>query len=272
METALTELTPILLGLCVGFILSLTGAGGAILSVPLLVFGMHLTILEASPIGLLAVFLSAGIGALLGFREKILRYKAAGLMALFGTVLSPIGVFLAHQLPNQPLMLIFSVVLLYASSRILIQSYREFKGIAQAAVKPPPCVLDTNIGKLIWNVPCARSLAMAGSIAGFFSGLLGVGGGFVIVPALKTVTDLPQKSIVATSLGVLTLVSLSGVISAVVSGNMLWLIALPFSMGSLAGMLMGRFFAKKLAGPVLQILFAIFAFGVAILMAYKGFN
>ena len=65
----------ILLGGIVGFILALTGAGGAILSVPLLVFGMHLSIVQAAPIGLLAIFLSATIGAFLGFREKILRYK-----------------------------------------------------------------------------------------------------------------------------------------------------------------------------------------------------
>lgn len=266
------DLLPASLGFVVGFILSLTGAGGAILSVPLLVFGMGLTVLQASPIGLLAVTLSAGIGAILGLREKILRYKAATLMAIFGLILSPIGLWAAHQLPNKPLTLIFSGVLFYVSMKMMYQSYREAKGYQESNKKPPPCILDKSIGKLIWTVPCARSLAIAGAMAGFFSGLLGVGGGFIIVPSLKKVTDLPIKAIVATSLGVLTLVSLGGVINATIAGNMDWLIAIPFALGSLAGMFSGRLFAKRLAGPALQLIFAGFAFCVAIMMAYKAFH
>ena len=270
----LNELThqglPVALGFVVGFILSLTGAGGAILSVPLLVFGMGLTVTQAGPIGLLAVSISAGIGSILGLKEKILRYKAAGLMASFGLILSPIGLWLAHQLPNQPLLIIFSMVLFYTSIRMMYQSYCESKGIIQSHSKVVPCLLNQSIGKLIWTVPCARSLALAGSMAGFFSGLLGVGGGFIIVPSLKKVTDLPVMSIVATSLGVLTIVSLGGVINATVAGLMIWTIAIPFATGSLLGLMLGRATAKKLSGPTIQIIFAVFSFGVAIMMGIKA--
>jgi hypothetical protein len=265
-------LLPTTLGFAVGFILSLTGAGGAILSVPLLVFGMGLTVSQAGPIGLLAVSISAGIGSIFGFKERILRYKAAGLMALFGLVLSPIGLYIAHQVPNKPLTLIFSIVLFYSSGRMLIQSYRERKGIIDAHPKAVPCHLNHSIGKLIWTVPCARALAFAGAIAGFFSGLLGVGGGFIIVPALKKFTDLPVNSIVATSLGVLTLVSLGGVINSTFAGLMLWSIAIPFATGSLFGLMIGRTIAKRLAGPTIQYIFALFSFGVAILMGLKGLS
>ena len=70
------------LGAGVGLVLGLTGAGGAILSVPLLSFFLDLTVAQAAPIGLLAVFLSAGVGAILGLRAQILRYKAALLIAV----------------------------------------------------------------------------------------------------------------------------------------------------------------------------------------------
>jgi len=56
------------LGLVVGLILALTGAGGAILAVPLLLFVLHLNIAEAAPIALLAVGVSAALGALMGLR------------------------------------------------------------------------------------------------------------------------------------------------------------------------------------------------------------
>jgi uncharacterized membrane protein YfcA len=81
------------LGLIVGLLMGLTGAGGGILSVPLLVFILHLPVAEAAPISLSAIALSAGVGALLGLKNKILRYKAAGFMEIFGLILSPIGLW-----------------------------------------------------------------------------------------------------------------------------------------------------------------------------------
>lgn len=258
------------LGLIVGFILSLTGAGGAILSVPLLVFALHLTVAQAAPVGLLAVSLSAGVGALIALRAGILRYRAAGFMALFGLMTSPIGLWLASRVPNKPLTLLFSCVLFYVSVRMMIGARRELSGRPESPRKAPPCLLNASIGKLIWTVPCARSLAAAGATAGFFSGLLGVGGGFIIVPALRRVTDLPVNAIVATSLGVLTLVSSGSVAVAAVSGDMLWPIALPFAGGSLGGMLIGRLFARRIAGARIQQIFAVFAFGVGVSMLVRA--
>lgn len=233
---------------------------------------MHLTVAEAGPIGLLAVTLSAGIGAILGFRERILRYKAASLIAIFGLTLSPLGIWLANKIPNQPLSLIFSAVLSYVAIRMLIQSYKDIRGIHTKEVKRPPCLLNQSIGKLIWTVPCARSLAFAGAVAGFFSGLLGVGGGFIIVPALRKVTNLEIRSVVATSFGVLTLVSFGGVVVSTVSGNMNWIIAVPFAGGALLGMLIGRRFSKTISGPRLGQIFALFSLSIAVLMALKALH
>lgn len=233
---------------------------------------MHLTIAQAGPIGLLAVTVSAGAGAILGFREKILRYKAAGFIATFGLLLSPLGLLVASRIPNQPLSLIFSGVLSYVAIRMLIQAYRELNGIVIEEPKTQACILDQSIGKLTWTLPCARSLAIAGTIAGFLSGLLGVGGGFVIVPSLKKVTNLQMRSIVATSFGVLTIVSFGGVVVASINDNMNWIIAIPFASGSLLGMLIGSIFSKKISGPRLQQIFAVFALLTAGLMTLKAFE
>ena len=91
--------------------MGLTGAGGGILSVPLLVFVMHLPVAQAAPISLSAIALAAGVGALLGFKNKILRYKAAGLMAAFGLIFAPLGQWLAGKIPNSPLLIIFSLII-----------------------------------------------------------------------------------------------------------------------------------------------------------------
>ncbi|MFZ4379011.1 MAG: sulfite exporter TauE/SafE family protein [Polynucleobacter sp.] len=258
------------LGIFVGILMGLTGAGGGILSVPLLVFALHLSVAEAAPIALSAIALAAGVGALLGLKNHILRYKAAGFMAIFGLLLSPLGLWLAQHLPNNPLLILFSCTLFYVSTRLYMQARIEILGIKTVARKPPPCLVNPIHGKLDWNMPCARALLLSGGFAGFLSGLLGVGGGFVIVPALKRYTDLPVQSIVATSLGVLAIISGGGTIISMAAGNFDYLIAAPFSFGALGGLLLGRAFGKKLSGPRLQQIFAVLTFAVAVSLMLKG--
>ena len=260
------------LGLIVGLLMGITGAGGGILSVPLLVFVLHLPIAEAAPISLSAIALSAGVGALLGLRNKSLRYRAAGFMAIFGLLFSPIGLWVAQRVPNAPLLILFSCTLFFVSIRLLLQARREILQLPIKNRKLPPCLINPERGKLTWNIPCARSLMLSGGWAGFLSGLLGVGGGFVIVPALKRYTDLPVQSIVATSLGVLAIISSGGVIFSGISGNLDLALAAPFSLGALCGLLIGRAVGRKLSGSRLQQIFAILTLGVAISLTIKGIN
>ena len=258
------------LGILVGVLMGLTGAGGGILSVPLLVFFLGLPIAEAAPIALCAVALASSIGAILGLRNKILRYKAAGFMAIFGLALSPLGLWLAPQIPNGPLQIIFSLILLYVALRLLSQARNQINGTPEEIRKPPPCLMNPAIGKLQWTLPCARALMFAGSLAGFLSGLLGVGGGFIIVPALKRYTDLPVKSIVATSLGVLAIITGGGAIFSGVSGGLNIVVAAPFALAALGGLLLGMLLGKKLSGPHTQLIFSIFTLVIAIGLLTKG--
>lgn len=258
-----------ILGAIVGLILALTGAGGAILAVPLLLFGLHLGVAEAAPIGLLAVGLSAALGAILGLRARIVRYRAAGLMAAAGTVFSPAGLWLAHRLPNGPLSLIFAAVLAYVALRMFRQPTTSALRPVQGDQSAQPCQLNRGTGRFVWTAACTRALALAGAGAGFLSGLLGVGGGFVIVPALKKATNAPVQAIMATSLAVITLVSASGVISTVVAGRMNWQIGVPFAAGAMMGMLGGRLIGSRLSGHRLQQAFALVAGLIAIGMVAK---
>jgi uncharacterized membrane protein YfcA len=260
------------IGVFVGILMGLTGAGGGILSVPLLVFLLHLPISEAGPIALTAITISASVGAMIGLNAKMLRYKAAVFMALFGLLLSPLGLWIAQKAPNTPLLILFSLVLMYVSIRMLLQVRRIMSGKSMPIVKAPPCQLDLSIGKLIWTVPCARALMFAGASAGFLSGLLGVGGGFILVPALNKFTDLPMKSIVATSLGVLAIVSAGGAFISLASGTLNMGIAIPFSIGSLLGLLLGKFLEKKISGPRVQQIFAIFTLIIAVSLLIKALN
>lgn len=259
----------LLLGFAIGIILALTGAGGGILAVPALVFGTHASVAEAGPVGLLAVALAAALGAILGLRAGTVRYKAAMLVAGVGVLCSPIGLWLAQRTPNRPLAVVFAAVLLFVAYRIWQRACAPAVKAVDANRPPPPCRLSSK-GKFIWTAPCARALALSGVVAGGLSGLLGVGGGFVMIPALQRYTDLSMQSVVATSLAVIALVSASGVAVSAASGHLPWMVALPFSAGSVVGMAGGRMLASRLAGPRLQQGFALLSAGVAAAMLVKA--
>jgi uncharacterized membrane protein YfcA len=260
---------PFALGALVGLLLALTGAGGGILAVPLLVFALHLGVAEAAPIGLLAVGLAAAMSAALGLRDGIVRYRAAMLMGGLAMALAPFGVAAAQRVPNAPLTIAFAAVLLLSAWRMW---QRARLAIAQRVAERAtlPCVLDARDGRLVWTRPCAQALALTGVAAGLLSGLLGVGGGFVIVPALTRFTELSARSVIATSLAVIALASIGGVGAAAWHGTIAWHIALPFAIGSVGASLLARVIAARVAGPRLQQGFAVVSAGVAVLLLVRG--
>ena len=256
------------LGVAVGAVMALTGAGGGILAVPLLVFGAGLDVAQAAPIGLLAVGIAGALGAGLGLKNKVVRYRAALLMGATGMLLAPGGVLLAQRIDNRWLSVLFALVLLYVAWR----SVRDARNAQDDAAAHPGavCTRSGDTGRFIWTLSCARALALSGSAAGLLSGLLGVGGGFVIVPALRRYSDLTMHSIVPTSLTVIALVSLSGIVSNVLSDNLNWAVAVPFASGALAGMLAGGMLASRLAGAQMQRGFGAVSAAVAVGMVMKS--
>ncbi|HZX32531.1 MAG TPA: sulfite exporter TauE/SafE family protein [Rhodocyclaceae bacterium] len=256
------------LGIAVGGVMALTGAGGGILAVPLLGFGLGMPVARAAPAALIAVGLAAMLGAGIGLRAGIVRYRAAVLMAAVGMPFAALGVWLGRQVDGHWLNILFAGVL-------LMVAYRHFRGgpgrdadgLPEAAV---PCLRDAGTGRFVWTRPCAGALSLAGAAAGFLSGLLGVGGGFLIVPALARHSDLAMQSISATSLAVIALVSASAVASSAWSGGVDWATALPFAAGALIGMAAGRTVSGRLPEGALRKGFALLSALVAIGLVAKA--
>lgn len=256
----------LVMGAVMGVVLALTGAGGGVLAVPMLVFGLHLDMTQAAPVGLMAVGLAASLGAVLGLREGIVRYRAALMIGLTGMAVAPLGVRLAHELPNGPVMAAFAAVLGWVAWRNLTQRRPGAAPTAPLARRPPACVMNPVTGRLAWKAPCTGLLALTGAMSGLLSGLLGVGGGFVIVPLLGAISNVPSRGIVATSMAVIALVSVGGVWGAASQGAMDWGVALPFALGGVLAMLAGRRLAARWSGPQLQQAFGALAALVAVMM------
>ena len=271
----------IALGLFVGCVLAITGAGGAVLSLPLLVFFLHLKMIDAAPISLMAIMLSASIAAGLGLRSGIVRYKAAMLLAAFGVMFAPLGVFVAHQLPEKVLAILFSIILLIVSFRSFQKYQTPTLLIGDDCEDPmgcdddnegksePACAVNPATSKLFWTAPCTKRLILTGGFSGFLSGLLGVGGGFIIVPTLHSISNLETKMIVATSLAVIALVSMASALAYAGHGVILWNIAVPFVIATLLGMLFGRMLSSKIPSHISVLIFGIFSLIIAIAMLIK---
>lgn len=256
-----------LLGAVIGVVLALTGAGGGSLAVPLLVLVLHLPMQQAAPMGLVAVGLAAGLGALLGLRQGVVRYRAALLMGGLGMLAAPVGVTLSQHLPQRLLLVGFGLLLGGLALRQLWPSKPE---ASTSTPHGPPCLANPDSGRLVWTSPCARAIAGTGAFSGFLSGLIGVGGGFVMVPALSRYTDLNLRAIQATSLAVMALVALSAVGSAAWQGTLAWPAALPLAAGAVAALLAGRPLAARLPTDTLRQVFAWVSLIVAALVLLRA--
>lgn len=258
------------LGVLIGAIMGLTGAGGGILAVPVLVAGMHWTMQQAAPVALFAVASGAAVGAIDGFRHGLVRYRAALLMALCGVPMTRIGQILAHELPQYILLGVFSCLMLVVSWRFYKQSLLKDMSVDDDNLR---LVLINNLtGRFVWSPVSALVLSLIGMLTGLMTGLLGVGGGFLIVPLMRRFTQLSLAGIVATSLFVITLVGSGGVINSLLAGVELPVLETTgFVLAMISGMLLGRFFSRKLIAWQIQRGFAVLLSLVSIFMLYKAF-
>jgi uncharacterized membrane protein YfcA len=113
-------------------------------------------------------------------------------------------------------------------------------------------------------------LGLVGLGAGVLSGMFGVGGGFIIVPALVMFSGMGMQRAIGTSLLVITLISVSGTVNHLLSGKELTLATAGlFTAGSIAGLFAGSGLAQRLAGPVLQKVFAVAIVVVAVYVIFR---
>lgn len=203
-------LAVILGGIVTGLALGLTGGGGTLLALPIFQRLVGLDFAQATTASLAAVAMLSLVGALSRLREGATKPRLALLFAGAGMLGAPFGAWLHQQMPVWLLVSGFSVV-------VLVVAVRMWGGRADPPLATTPRTADTGPacrfaadGRLQLTTRCGQRLALLGLGVGVLSGLVGVGGGFLAVPALMALTGLPLRSAVATSLLVVGLIAGSG--------------------------------------------------------------
>lgn len=263
----MTETLTVLFGALVGVSLGLTGSGGAIFAVPLLVYGLGLPPGTAVGISLASVGVTALAGLLVRWRAGQVEVKLGLLFAAAGMLAAPPGVWLAGLLPQGALLGLLAVLMLVVAVGV-------WRNAATAADERPllvgPACRRAGPGNVVLTVRCAWRLGGIGLGTGLLSGLFGVGGGFLIVPALVLFSGLSIQRAVGTSLLVVALVSGAGLVAQLLGGAALPLdTTAQFIAGSVLGMLLGHLAGRRVSGPALQRAFAVVLVAVAAFMLVR---
>lgn len=255
----------VLFGSLVGLLLGLTGGGGAIFAVPLLVYGLGVSPSEGVGVSLLAV----GAGSLVGFLDRwrvgLVETRTGLLFAAAGILGAPLGTWIALRVPDSLLLLMFAGLMIVIAVRMWsVASEPETCGTCGVeGTGGPTCARDEK-ERLILTTRCAVVLLLVGLGTGALSGLFGVGGGFVIVPALVLFSRMSIHRAVGTSLMVISLVSVSGITAHVIAGRPIPpVVAAPFLAGAIAGLFAGGRLSQRFSGPTLQRVFAVAIVAVA---------
>lgn len=247
------------LGALVGFSLGLTGGGGSIFAVPLLVFGLGVPAREAVGISLLTVGSTAFVGFAQRARSGMVEFPTGLLFAIAGMIGAPIGSKLADFIPEFMLLSLFAGLMLLIAFRMWVTAGAESSNlpILNDDNAGPTCRRDPE-GRLRITSQCALLLGLVGLGTGILTGVFGVGGGFIIVPALVAFACMGMQRAIGTSLFVMTLVSFSAVAIHLLAGKEVSLQTTGlFTSGSLVGLFLGSWTAKKIHAPTLQRVFSI---------------
>lgn len=260
----ITELLGYPAALLVGVSLGLIGAGGAILTIPVLVYLFHIPAHVATSYSLFLVGFTALAGSVGYIRNRLLSYNTA---LIFGLT-SVSAVFLTRKFifPAIPerinlgygdfskdklILIVFSVIMMFASYS-MIRSSPMRRDRVNSFIK-------TN-GTLM--------LLLNGLAVGVISGLVGAGGGFLIIPALVLIQELPMKTAVGTSLLIIAVNSFLGFSGDLGHVEINWTLLITLCALSLTGILIGITISKKVPGVRLKPLFGwfILIMGVYILL------
>lgn len=255
------------LGFLIGVSLGALGGGGSILAVPALVYAAGQTPKHATTTSLILVAITAVMGIVPHWRAGRVRFGAGAVFGLAGIGGSLLGSHANKSADPDVLLLAFSGLM-------LIAAYGMFRRIEPpsppAAVRSPGNTVIDVRAKVAIDTTTVLKVVGAGTVVGLLTGFFGVGGGFVIVPALVLAMGFSMPEAVGTSLLVITINSAVAVTTRLQAGAIEWRTVIPFTIASLLGVVVGSRLASTRDSDSLQRWFVVLLVVVAIYTATRS--
>jgi uncharacterized protein len=239
----------IALAALIGVSLGILGAGGSMITMPVLVYVAGVDPKKAIVMSLAIVGGTSLVGSYLHYRETNFHGKAASLFGISGIVGAYFGGTFSHLVRPSLLMLSFAALMLVVGTLMLVRR----------PDRDGPCECVT------W-----RCLT-AGAFLGALTGLLGVGGGFLIVPALIFTAGVRTKQAIGSSLAIISLNSAAGLLGQLRYINIDWRLTVLFLAASLIGMGFGLAIVRRVPARGIRLTFACTLLVIGGFVAYRNF-
>jgi hypothetical protein len=239
------------LGFGIGLSLGLLGGGRSLLTVPALVYLVGQMPQAAVTTSLAIVGANSMVGAMFHSSHGRLDWKVALAFGSAGMVVSYLSANIAKQLSPELLLVVFALLTIGIGLMLLFRRAKDDKA--------------AYIAKPLWLV------FVSGAGIGLLTGILGVGGGFLVVPALVMLVGLPVQMAVGTSLIIIAMNSIAGFLGHIRDGSMDWMITLVFTSAGLVGTFGGMRLSKRLSSSKLQKAFAVFVIALTVFLLIDNF-
>lgn len=239
-----------LVAIIIGASLGLLGGGGSILTVPVLVYLLKMDPKTSIALSLAIVGTTSLVGVFSHFRNGNVSFKTIKVFAPITMLGAFLGAKVAAFIPGNVQLIIFGVIML-ASSTLMIKGRQNLEETQGS---------DTSL----------MALGLSGLAVGLISGIVGVGGGFLIVPALVLLARLPMKQAVGTSLAVISLSSLTGFVGYVGAIEIPWGFLATFIGLSSVGIVIGTKLVSYISQQKLKKGFGYFLIVMAVFVLYKN--
>lgn len=242
----------IALGVVIGLSLGILGGGGSILTVPIFVYLLGMGAKEAIAASLAVVGATSFVGAVGHWRQGNVDLRIASIFGVVAMVGTYLGARLAVFFSGAAQLILFALVMLIAAAFM-------FRPISSREPRIEPAE----------RMPLTL-IAAEGIVVGVLTGLVGVGGGFLIVPALVLLAGLPMKRAVGTSLVVIALKSAAGFFGYFGQVSLDWMLVSVFTLVAMVGIVAGTRFVRHVPQAALQRAFAVFLVLMGGLILYQN--
>lgn len=283
-------IAPALAGVFVGVMSGLLGVGGGTIMVPIFRLAFGMSPLASTATSLFAIIPTSISGVVAHTRAKTCVPKLGLALGVGGAVMSPVGVWLASVSPGWLVICVAAVVIGFSAFKMFKKAVKcasvpragQAGGNAQAAAGASSAA-SAGSGAESANPGAASSQpvlsrkqylqgACIGLVAGLTSGYVGVGGGFIMVPLMLAILDIPMSLASGTSLIAIMILAIPGVIEQGLLGNIDYLAGIAIVVGSIPGALVGARLVRVVPERQLRFIFGGFLLVAAVMLMLNEFG